>query len=94
MKHIIIINHREARTPYEKKLMGRTETKDDTTHIFLNTKQNTRDLINTVYHELTHAIHYIFHAKLTKKEDERLARLIGDITEPCYREYRRSGRVK
>ncbi len=87
-RHVIIIEVRHAREKSEKGVYGRTETTGNTTTIFLNGRQAMGEFINTYFHELTHAFNYVFGFKGTNKAEEDLARLVGNVTEPCFRRYK------
>ena len=92
--HVIVLELRKPQTKAEKKLYGETTTEDNVSRIFLNSGQGQGDLINTVFHELAHAICGWMGSSRNAQEEERISRLIGDIVEPCFRKYPRGSTKK
>lgn len=83
---VIIVETREAANKHEQHLYGLTETDGgDVTKIFINSRQSQGEMIDTFFHELVHAYFQWHGTSLNAKQEEKLARLVGNIVEPCFR---------
>lgn len=87
-QHVIIIEERRA-YKREKGLYGETKTENGVTKIFINQAQSSQERINTFFHEIAHAFHHMYGYNGPSDEEERVARLIGNIVEPVFRKYKR-----
>jgi len=89
VKHTITIEVRKPKTAFEKSVYGTTLTTGNNTKIFIKHGQTTQEYIDTFYHEIAHAFNHISGYCKSEKKEESLARLIGNIVEPCYRVYKK-----
>lgn len=89
---VIVLEYRKAKKA-EKGLYGSTTTEDGVSRIFINSTQSQQELINTLFHELAHAVMHFHNIKVSDAEEERVARLVGNVSEPCFRKYK-SGSTK
>jgi|GEM_PF-7076745 len=87
---VIIVEFRQGKKA-EKGLYGATETVDGVTKIFLESRQSQGEMINTFFHELAHAYIHWQNEVLPTKDEERIARLVGNVAEPCFRRYKKTG---
>ena len=87
--HVIIVETRRSKHREERNTYGRTETQNGITKVFINSRQGQHELINTFFHEIAHAFNHIYGFNGTPKEEENIARLVGNIVEPCFRKYKK-----
>lgn len=85
---VIIVEQRKAK-PSEKGLYGSTTFEDGITRIFINSSQSKKELLDTLFHEFAHAVMRWHGPRLSKVNEERLARLVGNVVEPCFKRFRR-----
>ena len=78
-RKVITITTRYPRNRTERKIYGETNSDGNVVDIFISTPANRKntDLLDTVYHELTHAIVKLYKTKLSGRREERLCRAIG-----------------
>lgn len=82
---VITVRVRPLARDNKKTLYGCTETNGDVSNIEINSKQGTQEFINTFFHEVAHSFIHWYGSGISPKEEERLARLVGDVVEPCFR---------
>jgi hypothetical protein len=88
-RKVIIVEFRQGNRS-EKGLYGTTETIDGVTTIFIEARQGKGEMLNTFFHELAHAyMHWQEDETIDATEEECVARLVGNVAEPCFRRYKR-----
>lgn len=83
MTKFIHIDYRAPRTKDEKGLFGQVFAEKDKADIYMNVNKNrnSKDLVDTFFHEMAH-VFFAFHGKtkqMTEAEEEKLAQQIGRI---------------
>lgn len=87
MKTRVMIVEWRNPTKSEKGLLGTADTKGEVSRIFIKKNQPQGEAIDTFFHEVAHAyIQWMGH-KMDAKTEEKLARLVGNVVEPCFRRY-------
>lgn len=90
---VIVVEIRQAKKN-EKGLYGQTLSEDGISKVFINSRQSQGEMLNTFFHELAHAyIHWQDDSSLSDDEEERIARMVGNVAEPCFRRYK-SGKTR
>jgi Zn-dependent peptidase ImmA (M78 family) len=87
MTHVITLEFRLPANKEEKRLLGLTETEGNVTKIFINKNQSQAEMVDTVFHEIAHAFMHISPTAPPKAIQEKIARLVGNVVEPCFRRY-------
>jgi hypothetical protein len=77
----IIIENRRARTTDEKRLYGETLSENHLAHIFINSDRNRQgiELVDTIFHELAHAVIALYANHIPKSKEEKLCRRMGKL---------------
>lgn len=86
---VIVVEFRSGKKS-EKGLYGATDTEDGVSRVFINNRQATGEMINTFFHEIAHAFIHWQDSGMSTAEEERIARLVGNVAEPCFRKYKNS----
>ncbi len=84
---VILITTRWPRTKDERKCFGVTNTNGQVSKIFVNKPRNKRpsDLLDTVFHELTHAIVGQYHTRLSRTREEKLCQAVGRLVVEAFK---------
>lgn len=80
-RKIISITVRPPRTRTEHKRWGETYVDRNIAEVFINQRRNRRPIehLDTLYHELTHAIIGLYKTRVSSDREEALCRKIGEM---------------
>lgn len=86
-----VITFEFSRKRGKRTLYGRTESEGSLSHIWIDDSQNAQEMLNTLFHEFTHTVIHWFGNGIDGKREEEIARLVGNVAEPCFRNYGSKG---
>lgn len=79
MKRTITINRRPPRCYQEENCFGLTTSTGKSAHIYINKEINDgRVFLDTLFHELVHAVIGLYQNKIDRRKEENLCRAIAE----------------